>query len=72
MSEEVPIHSPWMTVSQVAAYASRSTKTVLRALQARQLAGSQPVRRGHWRIHRDDVDAWIRGDRPQRRLGRAS
>lgn len=65
------LDSPWMTVLEVANYARSSRSEVLAALNDGTLHGSQLRKNGRWRIHRDDVDAWLRGEpaperRPQR------
>lgn len=59
-SEDLP-PTPWLTVTQVATYAQRHPKTVLLALRRGGLKGSQGRANTNWRIHRDDVDNWIRG-----------
>lgn len=63
--------SPWMTPKQVAAYTQRHPETVYLALHAfvssngrEGLRGSQPRVNACWRIHRDDVDAWMAGEKP--------
>lgn len=57
-----PIESPWLTPKQVAAYSRRSRTQVHTALRARELVGYQSKPNGSWTIHRDDVDAWIKGE----------
>jgi excisionase family DNA binding protein len=51
----------WFDTAQAAEYASFSTKTIVRALQAGELRGQQLKDRGRWRIHRDWLDAWLSG-----------
>lgn len=58
------IDTPWMTVPEVAAYARSSRSDILAALACEELRGHQRVAGGRWRIHRDDVDAWLRGEPP--------
>lgn len=60
--------SPWMTTRQVAEYANRHRDTVLLALRLGQLKGYQNNGRAcsTWRVHRDDVDRWMRGEAPAR------
>jgi len=60
--------SPWMTVGQTASYTGRHYKTVLAALQDEVLEGHQRARRGHWRVHRDAADSWVRGKKSRRRV----
>ncbi|MER5388349.1 helix-turn-helix domain-containing protein [Saccharopolyspora sp. NPDC002686] len=67
MNEASP--SPWMTVKEVATYSRHDRKFVLTALRRSQLRGFQACVNGTWRIHRDDVDTWIRGEKPSRRRG---
>lgn len=62
--------SPILTVKEAAAYARCCDRLIYRALRRRELKGSQgvgPVQtpRGTWRIHRDDLDAWLRGENPE-------
>jgi excisionase family DNA binding protein len=54
---------PWLTVKQAAARAQRGERTVLAALADESLRGHRPGERGNWRIHLDDLDAWVRGER---------
>lgn len=66
--------SPWMSVRQAATYAGRHYKTVLGALQeyargvrtAEALKGFQRDANCKWRVHRNDVDRWIRAEAPAR------
>ena len=62
-AEDVP--SPWLTAAQAAQRAGRHPVVVRAALYAGELHGHQRTERGHWRVHVDSVDAWIRAD-PQR------
>lgn len=58
----------WMTVPETAEYLRLHQKTVLRLLRKRLLVGHQPNGAGAcWRVHRDDADAYVRGDRPKKR-----
>ncbi|KJF21923.1 DNA-binding protein [Rhodococcus sp. AD45-ID] len=57
------LETPWMTVKEVAAYSRRSGDAVYIALQSGELKASQSkAPKGRWNIHRDDVDAWLRGE----------
>lgn len=51
----------WHTTRSAATYADCHVQTVLEALRAGELRGSQLKKNGRWRIHRDDLDAWLRG-----------
>lgn len=42
-------------------------KTILRALRTDELTGYQRTQNGSWRIYREDLDAWIRGEQPTKR-----
>lgn len=64
------IESPWMTFAEACEYARVGQQSMYRALRTHELKATQgAVRpgtvRGRWRIHRDDLDTWIRGDKPQ-------
>jgi excisionase family DNA binding protein len=68
---------PWMTVREAAARSRHHYQYVYDALRLYEssrhkqgLRGHRP--RGRWRIHVDDVDAWIKGEAPGRRLRTAS
>lgn len=58
--------SPWMNPHEAATYARRHYKTILTALQDCELRGHQSGARCRWSIHCDDVDKWLRGERPSR------
>lgn len=53
----------WHTTAQAAVYAECHPQTILSALQAGELKGSQRKAQGRWRIHRDDLDKWLRGEK---------
>lgn len=57
-----PPQSPWLDVRAAAVYSRKSRNTILSALQAGELRGSQTKTGGKWSIHRDAVDAWLRGE----------
>lgn len=62
--------SPWMFAKEAAAHARCHYKTVLRAHRAGKLRGVQNCPGGKLRFHRDDVDAWMRGEtQPVKRRG---
>jgi hypothetical protein len=58
--DELP--SSWLTAQQVASRAGRHVVRVRAALYAGELHGHQRTDRGHWRVHVDSVDAWIRAE----------
>lgn len=54
-----------MTVAEACAYTKMGKQSVYRALHIGELKGHQSVApRGTWRIHRDDLDDWLRGNQP--------
>lgn len=53
--------SPWLTVKEAAAYIKRHPQTMLHLLHTEQIVGFQASgRHGEWRIHRDDLDNYLR------------
>lgn len=52
---------PWLSPLSASEYALCSVKTILAALRDGTLRGYQRKPGGTWRIHQDDLDAWIRG-----------
>lgn len=63
-SREPALDSPWLQLAEVCRYARAGRTDVLAALADGTLRGSQLKPGGKWRIHRDDVDAWLRGEKP--------
>ena len=64
--------SPWMTVREAATYTRRSQRTILTALGDDSLRGHRPGERGRWRVHVDDLDAWVRGERADVQIQRVT
>jgi excisionase family DNA binding protein len=60
--------SDWLTTEQIARLSQRHQQTVLRAMRSGQLRATQYGKNCSWRAHIDDVEAWMRGEAPQRRL----
>lgn len=60
--------SPWLKVPEAADRARCGVSTVLRALAAEELRGYQGGKGGRWRIHVDDLDAWVRGETAEVRV----
>jgi excisionase family DNA binding protein len=56
--------SPWLTSVEVAEYARRHQETILLALRRGELEGVQHKPLAAWRIHRDAVDRWLKGEKP--------
>jgi excisionase family DNA binding protein len=57
--------TPWLTVNEAADRARRGRRVILDALADESLRGYRPGEHGHWRIHIDDLDAWVRGERAE-------
>lgn len=57
------VSTPWMLTGEAAPYARCSEDEIRDALASGELRGSQRKPGGRWRIHRDDLDAWLRGER---------
>lgn len=53
-----------LSVSSASAYADCHPKTLLRALRRQELRGYQRGQNCKWRIYQDDLDAWVRGEKP--------
>lgn len=51
----------WFSVREVAAVTGRARDVIANALRAGELRGYKPSEFGHWRVHRDDITAWMRG-----------
>ena len=49
----------WILVAEVQDYARIGQRELLAALADGSLRGHQNKPGGRWRIHRDDVDAWV-------------
>lgn len=61
----VELGQVWFTVRETAARARCSVRTVYRAIHDGDLPTEQRGRAGaHHRIHRDVIDAWVRGEQP--------
>lgn len=64
MSAEASPASPWLKVAPAAIYSGRGEDLVRAALASQELRGYQRTPGGHWSIHVDDLDAWIRCEQP--------
>lgn len=57
----------WLSVTEAQRYTGIAKTSLYEALQTGELAGSQRGgKRGKWRIHMNDIDAWMRSQSPQR------
>lgn len=52
----------WFNTSQAADYTGYHATTVRGALESGELVGSQRKPNGRWRIHKDELDAWLKGE----------
>lgn len=52
----------WFNTDQAAEYTGYHPTTVRGALQSGELSGTQRKKNGRWRMHRDQLDAWLRGE----------
>lgn len=57
------LDSPWLEVADVMRYARCGRTDIMAALADESLRGSQLKPGGKWRVHRADVDSWLRGER---------
>jgi excisionase family DNA binding protein len=55
----------WFTTRQAAEYAGCNIQTIADACRSGALQAGQPFggAGGRWRIHRDALDQWLRGER---------
>ena len=65
--QPLELDSPWLLPKEVATYTRADLSDVYTALKTGELVGYRRGEQGRWRIHRDDADAWARGE-----LGAAS
>lgn len=55
--------TPWLTSSEAADRARCNVDTLQDALRSQELRGYQGGgKKGRWRIHVEDLDAWVRGE----------
>lgn len=59
-----PAAGPWLLVPEVAERARCGKSEVFAALTDGRLRGYQRSKGGRWRVHVEDVDAWLRGEAP--------
>lgn len=52
----------WHNTEQASEYSGYHPDTIAAALRSGELVGTQRKKNGRWRIHRDALDAWLRGD----------
>ncbi|MBE7196164.1 MAG: helix-turn-helix domain-containing protein [Gordonia polyisoprenivorans] len=62
ISRSGPPESPSLTVNDAATYSQKSTTVISNALRNGGLRGSQTKAGGAWCVHRDHLDAWLRGE----------
>lgn len=66
------VEQQWFTTKQAADYMGFSPDWVRYLAQVGELRGRQRTRGGHWRFHRQWLDAHLAGERPQSPLRAAS
>lgn len=59
LDRQLPV-SPWLSRTDVAAYANVSVATIARAIRGGRLRAFRIASGRAVRLHRDDVDAWLR------------
>lgn len=65
--------SPWLTAKEAAAYVRKEHKYFLVLARKGRIKGyQQSGANGKWLFHRDDLDAYIRGEKPKNRRLRAA
>lgn len=60
-SDHPELDRVWLTPAEVQTITGVCRSEVYAALQTRELRGSQRGKNGRWRVHRDDVTEWMRG-----------
>ncbi|MCD7100472.1 helix-turn-helix domain-containing protein [Pseudoclavibacter sp. 13-3] len=60
----MPDADPWLSARAAADYTGYHIVTVRRAIAAGDLTASRHGARGHYRMRRSAVDAWVAGDTP--------
>lgn len=63
MTSPAPV-GPWLLAGEAADRARCGRGTIIAALNDGSLVGQQRREGGTWRIHVDDLDAWVRGEPP--------
>jgi excisionase family DNA binding protein len=56
------VETPWLTTAQAALYIHRHEEYIRELLRAGAIHGSQTGPNGRWLIHRDALDAYVRGE----------
>lgn len=59
-----PPPGPWLLAGDAATRARCGRREIIAALNDGSLRGYQRRAGGTWRIHVDDLDAWLRGQAP--------
>lgn len=66
LSTGEPESDGWMSTREAAEYAGTSTHSLHKAMAAREIEFEQEVRGGRAWFRREYIDAWRRGERPDR------
>lgn len=65
--------SPWLTIDEAKEYARLGKNQIYTACRTHRLKARQSVApQGKWLIHRDDLDAWLRGETSEQPIRRRS
>ena len=57
--------TPWLTAKEAAVYARKGRKYFLELARKKRVKGYQQCANGEWLFHRDDLDAYIKGQKPK-------
>ncbi|MYV26343.1 helix-turn-helix domain-containing protein [Rhodococcus sp. DSM 6344] len=72
-SSAAAVASPWMTVPEAKTYARVGKHQIYQACRTKKLKARQQTEpHGVWIIHRDDLDAWLRGETSEQPIRRRS
>lgn len=64
MSQDVApavLRRVWLSVDEAQQVTGVSTREIYDALRTGDLVGTQRFKNAKWRVHVDDLDAWMRG-----------
>lgn len=63
MADRSPIDRVWLNVDEANQRTGVSQTDLYEALRSKELKGYRRADKGKWRIHVDELDAWMRGER---------
>jgi excisionase family DNA binding protein len=64
--------SPWLTAKEAADYVRKEYKYFLVLARKKRIQGHQQCARGEWLFHVDDLDAYVRRQKPKTHRLRAA